>query len=116
MNTFRIVLSHRDVEGQLLGLYPFLTFPPGCCGPWAHPSLRSACVQLDLASGPSDGFAHHPCPKVGRSSQHRVQATFLQRPLTSVYGWFQETLLKNVKARVENFLGISSPEEMSFRR
>lgn len=32
MNTLRIVLSHKDVEGQILGLYPFLTFPPGCSG------------------------------------------------------------------------------------
>ena len=32
MNTLRIVLSHKDVEGQILGLFPFLTFPPGYSG------------------------------------------------------------------------------------
>lgn len=63
-----------------------------------------------------DGFAYHPCPKVGRSSQHRVQATSC-RGLSDLRLWLVSgDFAENVKARVENFLGISSLEEMSFRR
>lgn len=75
MNTLRIVLSHKDVEGQIPGLYPFLTFPP-----WAHPSLRSACVWLDLASGPSQLLCPPPTPKGREVQPAQGPGHLLQRP------------------------------------
>lgn len=62
-----------------------------------------------------DYFAHHPCPKARRSSQHRVQAT--SRGPSDLHLWLVSgDFAENVKARVENFLGVSSLEEMDFRR
>ena len=105
MNTFRIVLSHSDVEGQILGLYPFLT---SC---QAAVALGSSIPEVSMcAAGPGQRSFSIVLPTTHAQRSGGPASTGSRPPLpgaslTSVYVWFQETLLKMSKQEWRTFLG-----------